>query len=36
MMLLYKTPNHKWIFEGVQTNEEKHFHTGVEVKFKEN
>jgi len=30
-MLLYKTPNHKWIFEGVEPQDQKHFKTGIEV-----
>ena len=31
-MLLYKAPGHKWIFEGHDLQEQKHFKTGIEVK----
>ena len=30
-MLLYKAPSHKWIFEGIEPQEQKHFKTGIEV-----
>ena len=30
-MLLYKTPNHRWICEGMDLQEQRHFKTGIEV-----